>query len=598
MQMNGCSFRAYPKMPEGDANGSGWWNVTEKVHGANMQCLVDNKGVVRWSKRTALLDEGDDFFGFRSAGVAAEHEPLARNLMNLVQRRRPEAQLVAVVGELFGGSYPHPDVPVVPGAEPVQTGVWYCPGLRFMAFDVSVDGAPFLAFRESSALLQEAGFLVAQELRSGTAAQCCEFPVEDMQTTLPSRFGLPPIEGNLAEGVVCRGPRGVTVKRKAARFAERRYDAVPRWLRHDQARKRDAAETERLWEALAGVTPQRLECVLSKYGRVRGPEQREEVARLLAADAAEGTGIAAEQLLEAARECVGTIRSEKMEINHIVRAVARKAKQPGFVQDVLATTDAPDPRRELVDGFLVRTLEDVFRFHELEWCPGIKKERVFELAFRSGWRGECMDACMSVLWHDAHMSLDFVERLVTKFETPPGGLHLAAVEEAPTRLLLRLGAGPVNERRSFSLVDTVEVTPLHVAAACGTAGSVTALLEAGADTDALTTYGNTPMHMALGNHVRFRRVFRSQEDRYDEPEFGVEYMYPFDIHRVLEKRGGATLAVFPEKSRVWLNTETAACLPFNGARNEWGELPGYQGGRTVSLIGFVDYGVNVLGCLP
>ena len=45
-------------------------------------------------------------------------------------------QLLYIFGELFGGGYPHPDFPFVP-EELVQTGIYYCPGLEFYAFDIA-----------------------------------------------------------------------------------------------------------------------------------------------------------------------------------------------------------------------------------------------------------------------------------------------------------------------------------------------------------------------------------------------------------------------------------------------------------------------------
>jgi hypothetical protein len=38
---------------------------------------------------------------------------------------------LSVYGELFGGSYPHPFVPVEEAVSAVQTGVWYAPDVEF-----------------------------------------------------------------------------------------------------------------------------------------------------------------------------------------------------------------------------------------------------------------------------------------------------------------------------------------------------------------------------------------------------------------------------------------------------------------------------------
>jgi hypothetical protein len=73
-------------------------------------------------------------------------------------------------GELLGGSYPHPAVPAVPGLSPVQTGIWYTPGLAWVAFDALVaagddDEGELLAHRELEELAGAAGLRAAP--RSG-----------------------------------------------------------------------------------------------------------------------------------------------------------------------------------------------------------------------------------------------------------------------------------------------------------------------------------------------------------------------------------------------------------------------------------------------
>jgi hypothetical protein len=48
-----------------------------------------------------------------------------------------------VFGELYGGRYPHPEVDhgSAEQRKPVQAGIYYSPTLRFIAFDVRVEGA-------------------------------------------------------------------------------------------------------------------------------------------------------------------------------------------------------------------------------------------------------------------------------------------------------------------------------------------------------------------------------------------------------------------------------------------------------------------------
>mmetsp|Transcript_43454 Transcript_43454/g.70415 ORF Transcript_43454/g.70415 Transcript_43454/m.70415 type:complete len:402 (-) Transcript_43454:87-1292(-) len=299
--------------------------VTEKVHGANF-CMIaafcedgafaadSSSAQVLFAKRTAILgcsEDAEDFYSCRSSGLLRTLAPCAEALLR--RRARAEAQsgdtstrvvAVHIYGELFGGRYPHLEVPAVQGLKPVQVGVWYSPNLKFMAFDVAIEEETrehrqeaaadpsarqrrFLNFGEARELCKHCDILFAGPLFTGTLAECLDQPVEFV-TTLPARLGLPPLEcQNLAEGLVVRpiqepflrsspaissgkeSHRGL-FKRKIPAFSERRYQ-------NDDWRKGKAGggftvavsdeELARM-EVLALVTEQRLANVLSKIGRI------------------------------------------------------------------------------------------------------------------------------------------------------------------------------------------------------------------------------------------------------------------------------------------------------------------------------------------
>lgn len=311
------AFLKYDKMGEdsgmvgasaGRAGGStsNAYVVTEKVHGANF-CLLaataDGGDTVslRFAKRTAVIggaDEAEDFYCCRSSGLLRRLAPRAEAALRLVAVQEScEASPIAVsiYGELFGGAYPHPDVPAVQGLDPVQVGVWYAPDLQFMAFDVAVEVAGgqrhFLDFFDARDVCEQADLLFAAPLCQGTLAECCDYD-NRFQSTLPARLGLPPLppgaggaEQNLAEGVVVRprqepacfcraggrdAGRGL-FKRKIEEFSERRFQ-------NDSWRKGKAggtgtapalgAEDVVRWEIEALVTEQRVDNVLSKIGHV------------------------------------------------------------------------------------------------------------------------------------------------------------------------------------------------------------------------------------------------------------------------------------------------------------------------------------------
>jgi Rnl2 family RNA ligase len=303
-------FKKYDKMGEdsgavGAGAGCGGivngYVVTEKVHGANF-CIFATMSMsggmsLNFAKRTAVIGgvcDAEDFYSCRSSGLLRSLAPKSEAVVCLLQSREATPVAVSIYGELFGGSYPHPDVPRIEGLEPVQVGVWYTPDLQFMAFDVAVesgDGArKFLNFFDAKALCEEADLLFAAPLCKGTLAECLDFEYT-FETTIPSRLGLPPLppgaggaEQNLAEGVVVRPqaePASVSraggrdagrglFKRKIEQFSERRFQN-DQWRRGKEGGtgKAPVVGIEELvrWAMQSLVVPQRVDNVLSKIGR-------------------------------------------------------------------------------------------------------------------------------------------------------------------------------------------------------------------------------------------------------------------------------------------------------------------------------------------
>ena len=304
------ALRPYPKMAskgKGDTPAAREWVATEKVHGAHFALVCDAAGV-RPAKRRELLgeDELDEFFGVSRiwptvAVAAARCAALLRGGAGLA-----EDAVVTLYGELAGGRYPHPDVAEVDGAQPVQTGVWYAPGLFWLLFDAQVtvgeSGEPgepgelepgerrwWIAEREIRAAASEAGLLSVPVLARGALKQLRDLPAA-FPSRVPALFGLPEVEGNLAEGYVLKpaveweeGPERPMLKVKQKAFAEderfagaRPYIAppegaagVPAWL---------------VVQASALLTPTRAAAAVSKLGPGSAPEI---VAAEIAKDAAE-----------------------------------------------------------------------------------------------------------------------------------------------------------------------------------------------------------------------------------------------------------------------------------------------------------------------
>ncbi|MEF2529326.1 MULTISPECIES: RNA ligase family protein [Streptomyces] len=308
-----ADWSPYPKIPSrarpgGTGRAAREWVAQEKVHGANFAVHCDRRGVRPAKRRELLAESGlDDFFGVARIWPALA---VAAGRCAAGLRRHcgadPSAP-VTLYGELAGGRYPHPGVPHEAGAEPVQTGVWYAPGLLWLPFDAVVRTgggtcwAGERALREAAAA---AGLHCAPLLARGTLARVQEAsPV--FETRVPALLGLPALPGNLAEGIVVKpacdwwepapdaaagaGTRPVAKVKHPAFAEDRRYDGsrphtvppggaagVPGWL---------------LSQAAALLTPARAAAAVGKLGpRTPAEEVAAEIARDAALDLADSVG--------------------------------------------------------------------------------------------------------------------------------------------------------------------------------------------------------------------------------------------------------------------------------------------------------------------
>ncbi|KEG10221.1 mitochondrial RNA editing ligase 1 [Trypanosoma grayi] len=210
------------------------WVACEKVHGTNFGIYLihqDDKEVVRFSKRSGIMDPNENFFGYHI--LIDEFTAQVRILSDLLKQKYGLSRIGRVVlnGELFGAKYKHPLVPksekwcTMPNGKrfPIA-GVQiqrepfpqYSPELHFYAFDVrySVSGAEedfvLLGYDEFVEFCSKVpNLLYAKALVRGTLDECLAFDVENFFTPLPALLGLGnyPLEGNLAEGVVIRHVR-------------------------------------------------------------------------------------------------------------------------------------------------------------------------------------------------------------------------------------------------------------------------------------------------------------------------------------------------------------------------------------------------------
>ncbi len=201
------------------------WVATEKIHGAQFVVATDG-ATVAFGKRKGWLVAGEAFFGWQH--LRRDLERAARDIHRALGSR----SVVRLYGELFGGAYPHPAVPAVKGSSPVQTGVWYAPGIQFALFDILVDDegeGRFLAPGEVTRVATVSGVLVPPLLHRGSRAEVDALPVR-FPTRVPFGFRLPALADNFAEGLVIkpdvesRPADRVVFKRKLAEFDETRLE--------------------------------------------------------------------------------------------------------------------------------------------------------------------------------------------------------------------------------------------------------------------------------------------------------------------------------------------------------------------------------------
>lgn len=201
------------------------WIASEKIHGANMVIGTDGK-TVRIGKRKEWLGDSDSFFGWQILRNSLEHSALS------IFSALKSIEHLYLYGEIFGGSYPHPDVKNIPSITAVQTGIWYSPDIRFALFDiltVKKGEQFFLSFSEMEKLASEIGMLTVPKIALGNLNELQSLPVR-YSSRMPAALGLPAIQDNYAEGFVLKPDAEMKVsgrpilKIKIPEFQENRFD--------------------------------------------------------------------------------------------------------------------------------------------------------------------------------------------------------------------------------------------------------------------------------------------------------------------------------------------------------------------------------------
>lgn len=253
----------------------GPWVALEKVHGAQLVVAFDRStDTVHIGKRKAWLDTDTPFFGWQL--IATDLEAAIR-----AWARDLDAPQLVAYGELYGGAYPHPEVPPLGGLQPVQTGVWYAPGLHWSPFDLLIAQSDdhegiFLSYSELASRLASTPFRPPPLVARGLRGDLLTLPVA-APTRVPATHGLPRLPDNIAEGLVLRpdrraapGARGL-LKRKIDTFDDTKFAGAEVWSPGDVGTAALLDWSRRL------VNPARLASARSKVGTDRTAVEEEVV---------------------------------------------------------------------------------------------------------------------------------------------------------------------------------------------------------------------------------------------------------------------------------------------------------------------------------
>lgn len=234
-------------------------SVTEKIHGSNFCIEISNKGI-KFGSRNKYLPENENFHNHEKATIKAVKglEKLYNSLVNV--------EKVRIYGEMFGGSYNHPEVPKTVNASKIQKGVFYSPDNNFLAFDIKLD-KEYLSQDAFFKLCELYDIPHVKMLFKGNLQECLEYK-NDFESTIYEYYNLPKIENNIAEGIVIKphylnlniGQHRVVVKSKNETFKE--VSERPKRLKEHKELSEELITV--ISDMSRYVTEQRLDNVLSK----------------------------------------------------------------------------------------------------------------------------------------------------------------------------------------------------------------------------------------------------------------------------------------------------------------------------------------------
>jgi Rnl2 family RNA ligase len=264
--------------------------VQEKVHGSNFS-FITNGAEVKAAKRTDLLADGERFYEYEE--ILEKYCGKILALFAEIKLQCADMQELIVYGELFGGSYKHPEVKKDTRLSTIQKGVFYTPKHEFYVYDLylqTTENGSYLSVDKANAYFEKFDFLYAKTLFRGNLDACLGYP-NAFPSLISGWLGLPQIEDNVCEGVVIRpvepiylrnGAR-IILKNKNERFAEKK--SVKRNPHIQKVAPEFSPQlTDLLPVAEQYITENRLNNVISKIGEISVPKDFGKIFGLFSKD--------------------------------------------------------------------------------------------------------------------------------------------------------------------------------------------------------------------------------------------------------------------------------------------------------------------------
>ena len=302
--------------------------VTEKIHGSNTQIDYNwQTHEFEYCKRTCTIEEGESCYNVQKC-----FDNIRELVVDLTSYLEPtlngELESVKVYGEVFGGSYPHPDVTKDSHASRVQKGVFYSPHNEWKAFDIAYtlvgdEKIHFLCGEDFYLACNAVGIETVPLLKvTNNLQEALEYP-NNGESVVYSHYKLPKLENNIMEGVVIKpwkedawiGQSRVIFKNKNEVFAEKSHEKRTNIQIEVPPLVKQAME-----EISAYITENRVNNVISHLGEV----SEKDIGRII--------GMTAKDALEDYKKEFGTLnliekQEEKMVTKFLQSEVAKLVRK-------------------------------------------------------------------------------------------------------------------------------------------------------------------------------------------------------------------------------------------------------------------------------